>query len=482
MVQTAKRKTSQGDIDWIVFSYRSIRRWLLILLLAAAGVVWGFYLYQRNHQSPQLRAQHQIEQAEGALKSAQSSQESSRFTVTLSQAKDRLSEAHEAYVGAKYDPAYSLAIESEQNSRRALGRAGRSEIGDATFVALDGEVTLQRAGRGTWEECRLRQTLYDGDFVKTSKSGSAEIMFFDGTLYQLRPDSLFEVKTGQRRDAGKSSAIEMVSGSIQVYTSNASSNVKTKAVTAEIQRDSQVGLSVDPVKQTTDVANYRGQAVLRTEKESVVLSERERVRAEVSTQSLGAKVILPESPALIDPADNRIFDLRANADILLRWTTVKEAARYRLQVSRSRLFIPDATPLDLPNRTGISASIRPHEEGSYYWRVATINHAGVSSDWSPYRRFRIVTDASKAGAPSGAPPPLTLQPVQQMGNLFLIFGQTDPSASVSVNGKRADVEPNGSFKTTVTIDAEGASQIVVKAADAAGRETVKRLNVFVELY
>lgn len=114
--------------------------------------------------------------------------------------------------------------------------------------------------------------------------------------------------------------------------------------------------------------------------------------------------------------------------------------------------------------------------------MAGINHAGVSSDWSPYRRFRIVADAAKKGAPSGAPPPLTLQPPQQMGNLFLIFGQTDPSASVSVNGKRADVEPNGSFKTTVTVDAEGESQIVVKAADAAGRETVKRVRVYVELY
>jgi len=483
MAQTAKRKTNQGEIDWIVFSYRSIRRWLIIVLLAGAGLVWGFYLYRRNHQSPQLRAQHQIEQAEGAMKNAQASQEASRFTVTLSQAKDRLNEAHEAYVGAKFDQAYSLAVESESLSRRALGRTGRSEIGDATFVALDGEVTLQRAGRGTWEECRLRQALYDGDFVKTSKAGSAEIMFFDGTLYQRRPDSLFEVKTGQKRESeSRSSAVEMVSGSIQVYTSNASSSVKTKAVTAEIQRDSQVGLSIDPVNQNTDVSNYRGQAVLRTEKESVVLSEREKVRAEVSTQSLGSKIILPDSPALIDPADNRIFDLRNNADILLRWTNVKDAVRYRLQVSRSRLFIPDATPLDLPNRTGISASIRPHEEGSYYWRVAGINHASVSSDWSPYRRFRIVADAAKKGAPSGAPPLLTLQQPQQMGNLFLIFGQTDPSASVSVNGKRADVEANGTFKTTVTVDTEGESQIVVKAADAAGRETVKRVRVFVELY
>jgi hypothetical protein len=481
MAQTAKKRTTQGDLEWIVFSYASVRRWIIILLIAGAAGTWGFYLYRSRHVSPTVRAQRQIDQAEAIFKSAEASTEASRFTATLAQAKERLADARNALDGAKYNDAYNLAVESESLSRRALGRVGHSDIGDATFVALDGEVTIQRAGRGTWEECRLRQSLYDGDFIKTSKSGSAEIMFFDGTLYQLHPDSLFEVKSGQRPDREKSSAVDMVSGSIQVYTSNSPSQVHTKAVSAEVQRDSEVGVSVDE-KRDTEVSNYRGQAVLRTERDSIVLSGRERVRAEASSQKLGAKISLPESPALVDPADNRIFDLKNNADVVLRWTPVKDASHYRLQVSRSRLFIPDATPLDLPDRRGLSAAIRPHEEGSYYWRVAAVSGKEVASDWTPYRRFRVVADAARTGAPAGTPPALQLETPQQMGNLFLIFGHTDPSASVSVAGKRADVEPDGSFKTTVSVDAEGESQIVVKAADAAGRETVKRIRVFVELF
>ena len=481
MAETARKRSTQGDIEWIVFSYAAIRRWIIILLLAGAAGTWGVYLWKKNHVSPEMRAQKQIDQAEATYKSAETSPDASRFTATLAQAKERLADARSALENAKDIEAYNLAVESESLSRRALGRAGHSDIGDATFVALDGEVTIQRAGRGTWEECRLRQSLYDGDFIKTSKSGSAEIMFFDGTLYQLHPDSLFEVKSGQRPDREKSSAVDMVSGSIQVYTSNSPSRVNTKAVSAEVQRDSEIGVSVKD-NRDTEVSSYRGQAVLRTEKDSIVLSDRERIRAEASSQRLSPKIALPESPALVDPADNRIFDLKNNADIVLRWTGVKEALRYRLQVSRSRLFIPDATPLDLPDRRGVSAAIRPHEEGSYYWRVAAINGKGTVSDWSPYRRFRVVADAAKAGAPAGTPPPLQIETPQQMGNLFLIFGHTDPSASVSVAGKRADVEPDGSFKTTVSVDTEGESQIVVKAADAAGRETVKRIRVYVELF
>lgn len=481
MVQARKPKRSEEDIEWFVFNYQRLRQWLVIGLLLIAAGVWGYYIYRRNHETPLLRAQRQIEQADSALGSAEKSAEAAKFAMTLNQARDRLTDSRASFQQTKYDQAYNLAVESESLSRRALGRSGTAESGDATFVALEGEVSLQRAGRATWEECRLRQTLFDGDFVRTGRSGSTEIMFSDGTLYQLRPDSLFEVKSGDKPSRDKPSAIDMVSGAIQVYTSNSSSRVKTKAVMAEIQRDSQVGVSVDPAK-NTEVSNYRGQTVLRTEKESTVLSDRERVRADVQTQSLGSKIALPEAPTLMDPTDNRIFDQKANAELTLRWTPVKSVDHYRLQVSRSRLFNPDATPLDLPDRKGVTASIRPHEEGSYYWRVSAITKTGISSDWSAYRRFRLVADTSKAGVPSGAPPPLTLDNPQQMGNLFLIFGKTDPADSVSVQGQRADVEPDGSFKTTVSIDKEGESQIVVKATDAAGRETVRRIRVFVEIF
>jgi hypothetical protein len=322
MAQAANKRVTRGDLEWIVFSYSSVRRWIVILLLAGAAGTWGVYVYRHNHVSPEVRAQRQIDQAEKTYRSAESSPEASRFSATLGQAKERLADARSALENSKNIEAYNLAVESESLSRRALGRVGHSDIGDATFVALDGEVAIQRAGRGTWEECRLRQSLYDGDFIKTATSGSAEIMFFDGTLYQLHPDSLFEVKSGQRPDREKSSAVDMVSGSIQVYTSNSPSQIKTKAVSAEVQRDSEVGVSVDE-KRDTEISSYRGQAVLRTERDSVVLSERERVRAEATSQRLSTKIALPESPAAIDPADNRIFDLKNNADVVLRWTSVK---------------------------------------------------------------------------------------------------------------------------------------------------------------
>jgi hypothetical protein len=85
-----------------------------------------------------------------------------------------------------------------------------------------------------------------------------------------------------------------------------------------------------------------------------------------------------------------------------------------------------------------------------------------------------------SGGRHALPPQLTVSAPQQMGNLFLVFGKTDPGAVVTVNGEPADVAADGSFKKTVTINREGSATLVVKAVDAAGNETVKQVKVFVE--
>lgn len=483
MAETRKTdKQTHGDLDWIIVGYKEIQHWLIIGLLVAAAGVWGFYLFRHTHENPKLRAQKEIERATTTLQSAEVNPEASHFPATVEQARERLNDARAAFDKNLFERAYELGLESESLSRRALGRTAAADMGDATFVALEGSVEIQRAGRAIWEDGRMRESLYDGDFVKTDKDGSAEVMFSDGTLYQIRPDSLFEVQGSHPASpTAASSAVEMVSGSIQVFTAGSPSRVKTRAVSARIEERSQVGVKVD-ARQNTQVSNYRGQTVLTNGAQTEVLTDRVQISADARTQKLGEKIPLPDTPVPVEPVENRIFDMRKTSEVVLHWNAVKTAASYHVQVSRSRLFIPDATPLDLPNRRQTVLKIRPREEGLYYWRVAAVAAGGVASDWSPYRRFRLVPNATRLMVAGGSPPQLFLEQPEQMGNLFLLFGKTDPGASVSVNGQRADVDPDGSFKTTVTVDQPGVSQIVVKAIDAAGRETAKRINVNVEIF
>ncbi|MGH9364420.1 MAG: FecR domain-containing protein [Thermoanaerobaculia bacterium] len=471
-----ERKTD--DIDWYVISVDRLKRWALILVIVLASAVVAYFLYSRTRRSPEEKAKVEIAHAEQLLGRASGDPALARPGSNLAQARDLLRTAKQAQSNGEWDEAFRLAVESQSYSQRASSGSGAEESGDASVIFVEGDVSVQSAGRASFEAARQRQALYDGDFIKTGKSGSTEIMFSDGTLYTIRSGSLFEVRRPSGSEAG-GSKIKMISGTVNVYTSNSSSIVATDAATANVAKSSRVGIDVAP-GEMTEVTTYLGKATVSTSKETVVLNDHEKIAAGVRTGITTAKVVLPESPQMLLPPDNRVYDLRTGDQIDIRWKPVKGAVRYRLQISRSRLFVPDTTDVDLDDRVATSARVKVSREGAYFWRVAAINANRVGSDWSAVRRFKMLAEPPPAQTGTGLPPPLTVSTPQQMGNLFLIFGKTAPGAIVTVNAEPADVETDGAFKKTITLDREGYALLTVKAVDAAGNETVKKLRVFVE--
>jgi glucodextranase-like protein/FecR-like protein len=476
-----KRKKKSGqpvgsDIDWFIIPIRTVRSWGILVILAAGAALLAYQLHLRTRFSPEQRAAKEIASAADLLQKATAGPGASR-PASLAQAQDLLQRARDSYGKKDYDPAFRQAVESQSYSRRVLGRPGSEETGDASLISVEGDVSIQTAGRSAFGPARQRQVLFDGDFIKTGRSGSAELMFSDGTLYMVRPGSLFEVRRPASADGG-SSQIKMVSGAVNVYTASAASTVDTDAVTAAIDRESRVAVDVE--KEKTDVTTFRGKATVSTGKETVLLGDREKVSATARTRQLSAKVTIPEAPFLVAPVDSQFYDLKASSEVDLKWGGVVRAARYRLQIARSRLFVPDAMEVDLDNRTAASARVRVSREGSYFWRVAAIDSAGRPSDWSAVRRFKMLSEPAAGEMGRSAPPQLTVATPQQMGNVFLVFGKTDPGAVVTINAEPADVDPDGSFKKTVTLNREGSATLIVKAVDASGNETVRQVKVFVE--
>ena len=475
-----KPEQQATDLDWFVISIQKIRQWILILvlLLATAGI--SYFVYSRTRLTPEQRAQSEITNARTLLARASTSGSATRPGSHIAQARDYLGRAETAFGGKTFEDAFRLAVESQSYSRRALGGAGGDETGDASLIFVEGDVSLQSAGRSTFDPARQRQALFDGDFIKTGRTGSAEIMFTDGTLYTIRPGSLFEVRRPTSSESS-GSQVKMVSGAISVYTAAGTSTIATDAATASVGRESRVNVDVE-VGERTEVTTFRGRTTVSTGKETVQLSDRESVTAGAKSGTISAKVVLPDSPQPLLPADNRIYDLKTGDQVELKWSKVPEATRYRIQISRSRLFVPDATEVDLDDRTESQARVKVSREGSYFWRVAAINRQGVSSDWGLVRRFKMLTEPPRSGIGDMSPPALAVSAPQQMGNLFLIFGRTEPGAIVTVNAEPADVENDGSFKKTITIDNEGYAMLVIKSVDAAGNETVRRVRVFVEAF
>src|SRR5947207_10058775 len=473
-----RRKLVGADLDWFIIPIRRITTWGIVIVVVAAGSVLGYRAYVKARPSAEDRARTEIESATGLLNKATRIAGTVRPGSNIARARNFLQDAHNSMGDSRFEEAFRLAVESESYSRRVIGGWGADENGDASFIFVEGDVALQRAGRSTFESARQRQPLFDGDFIRTGHNGSAEIMFTDGTLFTIRPGSLFEVRRPSASEAS-GSEVKMVSGAVNVYTSASPSTITTDDATAAVDKDSRVSVDVAQGEKT-EVTTYRGKTTVSTGLNTVVLEGRQRVIAAARPGGLSPPVALPEAPLPLLPADNRTFDVVTAGDVELKWSRVPEAARYRIQISRSRLFVPDANEVDLDDRTGLSTRVKVSREGSYFWRLAAIEKSGISSDWSPVRRFRMLEEPAHTGASDTSPPELSVLPPQQMGNLFLIFGKTEKGAVVTVNAEPADVAVDGSFKKTITIERDGYSILVIKAVDGAGNETIRRMRVFVE--
>src|SRR4051812_29935470 len=177
-----KRKPNQpvgGDIDWFVIPIEKLRQWGIFALVLIVTAFVAYFVYTRSRKSPEERARMEIASAALLIQKVPSST-AARPGSNVAQAREYFQSASEAFEKKSWDEAYRLAVESQSYGRRALGGPGE-ETGDASFIFVEGDVSVQTAGHSSFEGAKQRQGLFDGDFIKTGRTGSAEIMFSDGT-------------------------------------------------------------------------------------------------------------------------------------------------------------------------------------------------------------------------------------------------------------------------------------------------------------
>jgi hypothetical protein len=190
--------------------------------------------------------------------------------------------------------------------------------------------------------------------------------------------------------------------------------------------------------------------------------------------------VLPASPSLLDPADSRVFVAAgASPEVALRWGQVAGAGHYRLQLARTALF--SSLVLDKPDIRATSVRLPGVGEGTWYWRVAAVDAAGMPGGFSEIRRFK-VEGAHERAADDRTPPPLSIAEFLPSGHLLIINGRTEPGALLTVEGQSVDVYDDGTFTAIIRMKHEGQNDISITSQDAAGNETRLRKSVFVESY
>lgn len=472
-----KKKQSGADIDWYLISIDRLKQIGLVVLLLILGLS-GYWFWESQKANPRTTAEAAIAEARQALNSLAASADFNAHRNEFNRAQQKLDEASAHLAATRYDEARDAAVESQTISRTALS-GGPNLESDAQFLTIEGEVKYQKgSSSGDWKDADPRTPLVNGDWVKTGDRASAELIFSNGSLYTIGGNALLEIYSiVNPQTSRKTNAVQMRVGSVEVATTGDTSTIRTPGTQVVVESESTSQVGVDEAKSTSVVAT-RGAASVGPEKGGtpVRIAAGEKVSATPDgALSPVRKVVMP--PALLSPGDNQTFQLSPALTVQLLWQEQEGATGSFLQVSRSRLF---STREISERRSKTSATVRVSSEGSFYWRVASVGPDGDTGPFSPFRRFR-VSGGGKGPTSDRTPPPLTMKaPFHVGGQFYTIAGTTEPGATVFINDEEVDVESTGSFQKLVGFGKVGRNEVVVKAIDPAGNQTVQSQTVFVE--
>ncbi len=468
------------ELDWVVIRVQPLRKVLAVLLVGvvAAGLV--FFAYKSLNLSPEARARRAIERADAAMANAENQPLPVHWRDELGQARDQLNMARSEYAEQNWEDAETLA-DSARRRFEALAGAGDQElVGVGQFFSLEGRVQLQRAGQTEWENSHEGIPVFNGDFVRTGRDGNAEILFADGSLYRISPNSLLEIHHEMSEESP--GTVKMVAGRINVYTSGAPSTVTTDTAETEIDRDSRVAVDVAADDNKTTVAAFQGSARVRSSRgDEVVIGEREAIAATASG-AMTEKQAIPPAPFPVEPRNNAGFDLGDQPEIELAWRGRPRRGTVHLQVARSKNFDGGDLDVDAPRLARDSARLRLVTPGTYFWRVSALGEGTAESEWSAVRRFRVFSTTSEHLLEDTTPPELDVNKPQQLGHMFIFEGATEVSATVTINGEKVELDADGRFRKTVEIFDEGWIDIEIVAVDPSGNRTERTERVFVEVY
>ncbi|MGD8376103.1 MAG: FecR domain-containing protein [Acidobacteriota bacterium] len=472
-----RRKQERVLLDWFNVSYRT----LLLAALGLAVVGGGAALYLLGYFSPDSSPRGQafaaITEAERLFSEAAVHGEG-ELQPLRDEARDRLETARAAFGATNYSDAMQAALASRNASMRLLARAGGdSGVPDVQFYKVEGNVQVKAARELIWRNATKTTTLKVGDQIKTDSTASAQIIYFNGTITTVKPGSILEIKELYDNPATRVQKVrenlrtgELVSSTQEASTAGSFHEVSTGNASVRASEQSEFETRFDEVNGTS-VGVYQGAALVRSADREVQLGGRQSVSVEAPGR-LGETMKLPPAPELLEPIDQKIFNVPdedvQGLRVELVWESLGLPGTYRLQVSSGSLF--GELKLDRPGLSRDRVMLPLSEPGSYYWRVAFRGAQGIEGPFSETRKFKVLAGRI-LNADDTTPPQLSIDDFLVFSSQVIVRGRTEPGAILAANGKLIDVGDDGSFTTIIQLRREGRNTIRFVAQDSAGNES-----------
>jgi hypothetical protein len=348
----------------------------------------------------------------------------------------------------------------------------------AHITALDGTVRVKKANNNTWVPADYNIPLEKGDVVQTGPEGMAKIVFNDGTNYTVKQDSLIVIEENSANDKQQTNvAVAVSTGTVDLSTGTYSQGSKSQVIvagaTASLAPESAAMVRNDPKTDKHEFLLKKGQGDVTRNGEVVRLVDWEKVSFQADSPRM-AKLKEIGSPMPIAPANMMpIFTSGAPKPVEFSWTPMKNAAGYRLRISRNPYFTSTVVDRKVDTADVIVSGLA---EGAYYWLVQSFDASGKESLESERNRFTIIPKGKQTAVMN-----LELDPFVQHGHVIEVIGKTEAGARVMVNGREVPLlAADGSFHYFTPPLPDGESVITITAQNSRGGVNTKQRKVVVQ--
>lgn len=314
----------------------------------------------------------------------------------------------------------------------------------AELLTYEGDVRIIRAA--TRETIVVTRPTYvsAGDTIQTQNDGRAQIKMIDGSILYVRPNSTVVIRDSSSILGGTDVRVTLDDGQINVRTEDQTENTQNIVELNESENRllSQTDASFQTGEQGGEIRISRGNVETSVGGQKTVLQGDEF--AAINNGRIATKEKLLSPPKLLSPtsADQIQASARGTADAAFRWQNTDSIAisKYHLQVSSSPFFAADSMIVERDALNSAGFSFSNFSPGIYYWRVRASAASGQTSDWSEPQKFAVIKNVSTRAIDASE------WRVEAMGgNIYRIYGRTQPGATVRSAGRDTFAAADGSF-------------------------------------
>ncbi len=348
----------------------------------------------------------------------------------------------------------------------------------ARFLNIDGNVRVKKANEVKWAAASLDLPLEKGDVVQTSGDGVARLSFADGTVYTVRPGTLIVVQeNSSMQDSNITNvSVQVSSGQVDLSTTKfqGESKVVFANAVATMGQDSRANVKSDPKSRVSQLTLVKGNSEVLRGTERVTLGTYEQVSFRGEAGSMSRQRVMGP-PLLLIPANQApVVATEGQASrVTFSWTPVPSAKAYRLRISSSPIFSSRVYDRHVASST---VKVNGLPEGTYYWAVSSLDTKNRESQTSDANKFTLLRQLPEDEILLEVD-----NFIQHGKVIEIAGRTEPGARVIVNDSPVFSVAPDGTFKHfTQPFANPGANQITITAQNAKGQIATRRKTVYIQ--